>query len=265
MKKDAKQLGEKNTARSCVIDSCEISTALDCVSHSLLLLHVGSETIYSHVNYAKTKTSSMSTDTTVTTRRPSKPRRSSLFAADAWTIVEGDEGDDNYYWNTMTGQTSWTLPSSAIQTTSLESSSMLESSTRGSLESSRPSLDVIGEEDEADDDDRVEEEEDDDDDDDSSSRRRTLSQTRPVSSPSLTSSTMSSTTSSTTSSLSRGSGLMRSQSLIENHVSAFGGMAEERGRVRKEGWLMKRTKTGGFFFFFVFFFVECWDTYLLKI
>ena len=35
---------------------CEISTkstALDCVSHSLLLLHVGSETIYSHVNYAK--------------------------------------------------------------------------------------------------------------------------------------------------------------------------------------------------------------------
>ena len=235
-----------------------IDCSRDCVSHSLLLLHVGSETIYSHVNYAKTKTSSMSTDTTVTTRRPSKPRRSSLFAADAWTIVEGDEGDDNYYWNTMTGQTSWTLPSSAIQTTSLESSSMLESSTRGSLESSRPSLDVIGEEDEADDDDRVEEEDDeDDDDDDSSSRRRTLSQTRPVSSPSLTSSTMSST--STTSSLSRGSGLMRSQSLIENHVSAFGGMAEERGRVRKEGWLMKRTKTGGFFFvfFLVFFFLFC--------
>ena len=167
--------------------------------------------------------------------------------------MEGDEGDDNYYWNTMTGQTSWTLPSSAIQTTSLESSSMLESNTRGSLESSRPSLDVIGEEDEADDDDRVEEEEEEDDDDDSSSRRRTLSQTRPVSSPSLTSSTTS------TSSLSRGSGLMRSQSLIENHVSAFGGMAEERGRVRKEGWLMKRTKTGRFFFWFFlsFFFFFC--------
>ena len=188
-------------------------------------------------------------DRTVTTRRTKTRRRSSVFAADAWTIVEAADGGEDYYWNTMTGQTSWTLPSSAIQTTS---SSSLESSssTRGedSLESS-PSLDMIGEEDEADEADEA---------DDDYLRNRTLSQTRTLSSPSLTSST-SSTTSSTTSSLSHTPTLRRSQSLIENHVSAFGGMAEERGRVRKEGWLMKRTKTGKvFFFFWVFWCFGVW-------
>ena len=181
----------------------------------------------------------MSKDSTVTTRRTKTRRRSSVFAADAWTIVEAANGEEDYYWNTMTGQTSWTLPSSAIQTTS--SSSLESSSTReeDSLESS-PSLDMIGEEDEADEADEA---------DDDYLRNRTLNQTRTLSSPSLTSST-SSTTSSTTSSLSHTSGLRRSQSLLENHVSAFGGTAEERGRVRKEGWLMKRTKTGKVFFFF---------------